>query len=264
MKSIHRLRSRGHLTETQALTALRFWRSPNAFRLAPTLFRILREIVIDEVPLEEIEARRGWPARSAKAILAVILHAMEETDGLFWGEGTQDDARAILEYLHDLDGQELAELCERFALTPQQGRVMAALNRRFGEVVTHEALIRQVFAGTDEVSDAQAQIGTVMVPLRRKLRPAGLVIRLQRGVGYALEHAPGSGGLARAAERARDEARAEWRALRDRQGLSLREIARRTGHHASTIQRALQRPDPDAPPGPSAAAPGATDTEPGA
>ena len=72
---------------------------------------------------------------------------------------------------------------------------MAALNRRFGEVVTHEALIRQVFAGTDEVTDAQAQIGTVMVHLRRKLRPAGLVIRLQRGVGYALEHAPGRGGL---------------------------------------------------------------------
>ena len=67
MKNVMRLHATKHLTEQQVLTAARFAHDPNRFKLSPTMFRVLRQIVIEERPLEELEKERGWPARSANA-----------------------------------------------------------------------------------------------------------------------------------------------------------------------------------------------------
>jgi len=91
MKNIQRLRAIKFITEQQAATAFLFFNDPNRFRLSPTLFGILREAVIEEKSLEAMEEDRGWPARSAKAIVSVILHSMEETRGAFWSDGQMGD-----------------------------------------------------------------------------------------------------------------------------------------------------------------------------
>ena len=84
MRVIFRLRATGHLTEQQVLTAARFGKDPNRFRLAPTGFRFLHDVIIKETELERLEKSRGWAARSAKVVLSVLLHMIEETEGVFW------------------------------------------------------------------------------------------------------------------------------------------------------------------------------------
>lgn len=141
MKNIHRLRARKFLTEQQMLTAARFYKNPQNFsRISPTLFRILREIIIDEVPLEVMEERRGWPARSAKCLVSVLLFALEESDGIFWSdmEDPQADVRAALEYLVDGDGTEISELQHAFGLTLNEAKVFRLLLIKMGEPVTKE------------------------------------------------------------------------------------------------------------------------------
>lgn len=78
MKNIMQLKSRGMLTDTQVLAAHKFSRAPTAFPMAPSLYRVPHDAVIREEPLEAMENRRGWPARSAKAIVGLLLHALQE------------------------------------------------------------------------------------------------------------------------------------------------------------------------------------------
>ena len=120
MNVILRLRHGGFLTEQQVLTAARFRRSPQTFKLSPTLFRVLHEVIVDDVSLETLERRRGWPARSAKAIISLLLSAIEECSGIWFPrspEACGDDAAEYIEYLTGASVEWIAWAMDEYGLT---------------------------------------------------------------------------------------------------------------------------------------------------
>jgi len=233
MKNIHRLRARGYLTEMQVLTAARFYRAPNTFNLSPTIFRILREIIIDEVPLETMEEKRGWSARSAKTILSVLLYAIEEAEGMFWSDESESENRELLAYLEDTDGEEIRELCARHKISRQQGILLAELTRNFGKTVSHDQLIRRLYAGRDEPNRTDKILSQLIHKLRKVISRDNMTIRNISRIGYLIEH--------RSPEKSRDLVD-DWQRLRN-EGKSYAEIGDQYGRNASTVMRALEMND---------------------
>lgn len=84
MKNVIALNRRGHLTDRQVAVASKFAQAPQKFTLAPSLYRILHDLIINDEPLEAYEQRKGWCPRSAKVHLSQLLYALQEVDGVWW------------------------------------------------------------------------------------------------------------------------------------------------------------------------------------
>ena len=235
MRTILRLRATGKLTEQQLLTAAKYKRNPNRFELAPTLHRILRDIIVLDKPLEAMEEARGWPARSAKIVVSILLSALEETEGMFWsapgsgGAEDRDELQDVLDYLTKGDDVELAAVQREMGLRPMEARVFCILLENEGACTSFERLIRRL--GLDDLGDPRAVIGTHVHHLRGKIERFGYRIESVRGTGVALVHE----ALA-SARKVRDE---RWQKMHE-SGLSIREVARREGVQASTVLRRLR------------------------
>lgn len=229
MKNILRLKTRGYLTETQVLTASRFFKNPNSFNLTPSVFRILREIIIDEVPLETLEERRGWTARSAKTVLSILLFSLEEAEGMFWHHSDEQQEEYLMHYLHDEDGEEVAALMDKFKLSHTEGKLFAILNRRFGKAVTYETIQRSLYP-SDEPDSVAKTIKVFTSTLRAKIETHGLRLRAIRGVGLILE----------SYEYCSDPDIEAWRKLRA-DGLSYERIAQKYGCTRAVVFHALRQ-----------------------
>jgi DNA-binding winged helix-turn-helix (wHTH) protein len=193
MKVILRLRATKHLTEQQVLTAGRFRRDPNRFRLAPTGFRLLHDAIVKERPLEEIEQTRGWAARSAKVVLSVLLNMIEETEGVFWCEELDGSAEEMVAYLKGEDDHELLEIQRRLGLAPMPARILQILTHAHGPV-SRETILRRLESGRLQNVSADA-IDVHMVRIRKAL-PRDLTIRTHWGFGYELARSADGHGTA--------------------------------------------------------------------
>ena len=189
MKTIHRLRAAGRLTETQMLTAFRFYRNPNTFTMAPSTFRILREIIIDEVPLEVLEERRGWSGRSAKVVLSVLLSAIEEIEGDFWpmDDDKTDTAMAeIAEYFLDGDQTETMRIQETLGLSNLEARALRLLLANFGSPVSYQASAEASYFDRDPPPDPQRVITVRLCAIRKRIAKLGLKIKTMQRAGVLL------------------------------------------------------------------------------
>ncbi|WP_406870087.1 DUF6456 domain-containing protein [Thioclava sp. 'Guangxiensis'] len=186
MKIILRLRATRHLSEQQVLTAARFAKDPNRFRLAPTGFRLLHDVILKGTPLEQIEQRRGWSARSAKIVLSVLLHMIEETEGTFWSEELEGSAEEMLAYLKGEDDYELLEIQNGLGLQAMPARILQILIHAQGPV-SGETLARRIETRCrTEVSDKAIKVHIVHI---RAALPADLSIKTHIGFGYELQQA---------------------------------------------------------------------------
>ena len=183
MRVILKLRASRHLTEQQVLTAGLFRRDPNRFRLAPTGFRLLHDVIVKERPLEEIEQTRGWAARSAKVVLSVLLNMIEEVEGVFWCEELDGSAEEMVAYLKGEDDHELLDLQQRLSLQPAAARILQVLMHANGPV-SRETILRRVEGG--RLAEASADAIDVHVHRIRKALPEDLKIRTHWGFGYEL------------------------------------------------------------------------------
>lgn len=183
MKVILRLRSTKHLTEQQVLTAARFRRDPNRFKLAPTGFRLLHDVILKEMPLEQIERTRGWAARSAKVVLSVLLNMIEETEGVFWCAKLDGSGEEMLAYLKGEDDHELIDLQQRMSLQRATARVLQVLMHARGPI-SREVIQRRVDGG--RLGEASLDAIDVHICQIRKALPQDLTIRAHWGFGYEL------------------------------------------------------------------------------
>lgn len=237
MQNVHRLRAIRFLTEQQVVTALAFFQNPNRFRLAPTLFGVLHEIIIQDKPLEKIEEQRGWPGRSAKAILSVLLHSLEETRGAFWSDAEVDpdieEMKATVDYLTGESLIDQSEVMQRFGATPREARLFLILERAKGAVVSKERLLSRLYdaQSIDKVPDLNI-VDVFISKLRPKIEPTGYAIRTTWGTGYSLHH-----------EKDTDIAKrdAYWFDLYKGRGVTMQEIARKAHVQPSTVRRAIRR-----------------------
>lgn len=187
MKNVVLLNRRGFLTDNQVLTAHKFMRNPNGYKLAPSFYRVAYDLIVNEEPIEEYEKKRGWSLRSAKVILGLILHAMQEIGGTH-AEISEDDlnAKEKLLWLSAADdvGQ-LVELSRRFNFTPLEGRFFLVLERA-GRSIDKETVHNRLYH--DRVDDAPDYkiIDMLICKVRKKLKGSSYSIKTVFGVGILL------------------------------------------------------------------------------
>lgn len=190
MKNVIALNRIGHLTDRQVAVASKFAQLPQKFTLAPSLYRILHDLIINDEPLETYEERRGWCARSAKVVLSQLLFALQEVDGAWWTsqepEEDVEDLREMIRYLTGDDNQAVFDLIGQYGLTPQEARIFLVLHAQNGPV-SYETILRRAWA--DRAQDEIPEISSIRVnvhQIRRKVR-ADWVIRSIWGEGFVLE-----------------------------------------------------------------------------
>lgn len=74
------------------------------------------------------------------------------------------------------------------ALSPIEERIVAALAKRFGEVVSRDELLA---AGWPAENPSDAALRVHLTRLRKELEPLGLEIATVRGFGHVMQEAPG-------------------------------------------------------------------------
>ena len=189
MERIQQLRAQGKLSQQQFEKARDFYHGRAAYRLPERFREILREIIIDETKLQDLERKRNWPARSAKAILSEILLVCEDVG---WSSDPPlpcRDEKEIERYVDDAMGAELAALADRYGLTKTEAKLMAILKLRVGQVVTYESVIRALWPCGSEPETEQRAVQVHLFYLRRKLKPHGIEIYCATGMGLKLVEA---------------------------------------------------------------------------
>lgn len=191
MKNVMMLRRRGLLTEQQVLTAVRFKKNPNDFKLAPTLFRICFDLIVRDVPLEQVEKQRGWAARSAKVLLSQMLYALEEVQGIWWGDDLPEEAHDkddTIRFLTGDDDQEISKLIVAYGFTGLEARMFLILTRDKDRVLSKETILRRLYhRHNDNDNDfPETNIVDVWVCKLRKKMPSEWTIKTVWGEGYCM------------------------------------------------------------------------------
>ncbi|MDD8022671.1 MAG: winged helix-turn-helix domain-containing protein [Paracoccaceae bacterium] len=194
MKVILDMYRRGTLSDGQVDAAKRWREDPYKVMLAPILFRILHDVCIKELGLEEIEARHGWPARSAKAIIGLILTAISECDGFLIAKPDVADAglREQVEFLTAGDVDAISGPMQAFGLSLTEARLFEILRRGQGKTLSKDMLHRRLYAGLNDADLPDLKTIDVHVcKLRAKLEKAGSMQRIATvwGTGYRIKEA---------------------------------------------------------------------------
>lgn len=233
MQNIINLQRRGMLTEQQVLVAYKFSKNPNSYSMSPTFYRVLHDAILMEEPLEKMEKRRGWPVRSAKAIISLILHAMQETQGDGTDPPTREevDAKERLEYLTAEDITELSDVQDEYKMSHVEARMFIILKRAPGRSLTRESLYDRLYGANIDEGPEPKTIDVHICKLRKKLK----------GTQYSIETIWGTGYRLTVVDIDRDSRALAWYVRHVEQEESLRAIARSHDVQASTVMRAINK-----------------------
>lgn len=251
MQNIMNLQRQGLLTEQQILQAHKFSANPQAYDLAPTFYRVLYDALITQEPLETMERRRGWPARSAKAILSVILYALQETGGAIAVESSSyaKNLREELAYVKADDALDLLPLVSALRLTPTEAQIFLALQRSPGRQAGKEAIHNRLYSARPGEAPELKTVDVLICTLRKKLEGTSWSIETVWGVGYKLvgtENVLPPPSPAEVTEERREKGRVEksqrniyWYKLHVYDDKSMRAIAREHNVAPSTVMRVI-------------------------
>jgi DNA-binding winged helix-turn-helix (wHTH) protein len=250
MQNIFNLHQRGALTEQQVLHAHKFANNPNSYTLAPTFYRVLHDLVLQDEPLESYEKRKGFPARSAKAILGMILHAMQEMQGSHSELSEEERANEVsaqeqLKYLTADNFADIAPHVQKWGLTRQEARLLLILERSKDRIASKEALLNRLYVETpNDLPDVKI-IDVFICKLRKKLATSEYRIDTVWGVGYKLIRTDFP--LSKKEKKPKPEtedAQAQrqaqallWYKMNVYDQVSMREIARQFDVYPSTVMR---------------------------
>lgn len=192
MQVIHDMHRRGTLSAGQVDAAKRWREDPYKVMLAPILFRIMHDVCIKELWLETIEEKHGWPARSAKAIIGLILTAISECDGFLIAKPEVADAalREQVAFLTAADVDAIFEPMRMLGLTQVEARLFTILQRAQGTALSKDMLHRRLYADLHDADMPEIKTIDVHVcKLRAKLAKAGATFCIETvwGVGYRME-----------------------------------------------------------------------------
>ncbi len=187
MKSLLKLREMGML-DNRHIDAARFFKAKHSeIRMAPTIRRILEDAIIGDMAINEIEAKYGWPARSAKAVIATLLDIISEAK-VTGRYSHPDPDDGLIEYLTATDfDHELFGLMDRYGLTVMEARTLVLMLRAPGRAITAEALHAKLYADNPDPPDIK--IHSVRISFLRKKIARDYTITSYINLGWKLVEA---------------------------------------------------------------------------
>lgn len=188
MNYILKLQSDGYIERQHVLAATKWRDNYTRMFLAPSLFRIMHDAVIKGLGGEAIEAKHNLPARSAKAVVRMILTALDECEGIFFtSPNDAEDAFTVeREYLTGTNIAEQSKVMETFGLTATEARLFIVL-RNSGKFETREAIHTRLYADYKKDAPDLKIIDVLICKMRPKLAGTGWVFDLLHGTGIRLK-----------------------------------------------------------------------------
>ncbi len=175
-------------TGNRLVTAERYRLGHNSLPIPPTMRAILDDALIHAKPVTQMEDDFGWPARSAKAIVGVLLDVLAE-DGARIGTAPPPEthsARGLLDHLcatgfdHDI-----ARHMDRWGLSIGEARVLEIMRRAPDMIISRDALMARMYPRNDDPPVPKI-IDVRIASLRAKLAGSGVEIRTLYRVGWKL------------------------------------------------------------------------------
>lgn len=176
------------LTPDQLMAAQRFRQSHNSMALPPTMRKVLHEALIEGKSVQLMERQNGWPARSAKAIVGVLLDVLAEwEDQEKIAPEPDNSAAAQLDHLTAAGfDQELARHMRLFGLNYGEARLLETLRRAPGMALSREVLHARLYAH-DAFPPSLKIIDVRICQIRKKIAGTGIEIRTIHGMGWQLD-----------------------------------------------------------------------------
>lgn len=179
------------LVENRLEAAERFRLERARLDLTPTMRAILEDALIRAMPVTEMERKYRWPARSAKAIVGVLLDILGESATPEVGlQGTRAPAQQMLEHITAMGfDRALAGHMARWGLNLGEARVLEIMRRAPDMTMTREALIARLCPHDDDPPDGKI-VDVRISRLRKKITGSGVAIQTLWGIGWKLTWPP--------------------------------------------------------------------------
>lgn len=187
--TIGRTLQRVLLERNRQAAAERFRLDHERLALAPTMRAILGDALLHAMPVTELERKYCWPARSAKAIVGVLLDLLAE-DPAAHPPAPQTDgsgARRKLEHLCAFGfNREIARHMDRWGLSQSEARVLEIMRRAPDMTISRDAMLARMYPHDDDPPDPRI-FTTCISNLRRKLAGSPVRIKTLPGLGWKLD-----------------------------------------------------------------------------
>ena len=179
---------RQKLTPDQLMAAQRFRQNHNSMALPPTMRKVLHQALIEGQPVQAMERQNGWPARSAKAIVGVLLDVLAEWEDQEKSAPDPDNsAAARLDHLTAAGfDQDIARHMRLLGLNYGEARLLETLRRAPGMILSREVLHARLYAH-DAFPPSLRIIDVRLSRIRQKLAGTGIEIRTIHGMGWQLD-----------------------------------------------------------------------------
>lgn len=188
MKCILKLQSDGVIGPQHVIAAQKWRDDYTRMFLSPSMFRIMHDAVIKGMGVVEIEVKHNLPARSAKAILHLILTSLDECEGIFFASplDVEDSFSHEREYLTGTNIIEQSELMEKFGFTATEARLFMIL-RNAKKFETRVTIHTRLYADRDDDAPDLKIIDVLICKMRPKLAGSGYAIEGLHGMGIRLK-----------------------------------------------------------------------------
>ena len=233
IKRLVEFKDKWRLTPDHVVTAFKYIQAPAEYRMPPSFHAFLRDVLIDALPIEEIERRRGMAPRSGKELLRAYLTGMMEPDGYrIVADPETEPLRAQLAYVSGDDHLERARIMREMGLTQREAQLVLILQRSPGGQASRDAIRARLDGPGPDNTTTDNTPNVMICKMRPRLAAVGWGIETIWGGGYKLTRVASDPMAAQTLD---------WHVDHHVHEMSIKAIARREGCAPSTVSRRFHR-----------------------
>lgn len=176
--------SRASLSSAHMRAAMLYLKRRETITLPGYQAQILDDVFVRGILLTEMEKKYGWPDRSAKAIIGVLLTSLFSDPVALEPTGEQYGNEA------ELPVSSISEFHIKYKMTPNEALLFDALATRANRILSVQSLADYIYQGENGGPEAAERSIRVLVhKVRKKLAKAAFNGRIvnHHGFGYELQ-----------------------------------------------------------------------------
>lgn len=186
MKTIHRLITRGLLSQENAKTAEAFVNGEIGDLPTYVAF-LLHEFLVQERGVDWMEKKYGWSARSGKVVLGVLLKIAESKTviSVKKTQKREDELQELINYMTGENIDEQIDISKRYKLTQVEAKIFLILRSANGRVVPKEIIMSRAYSDRNVNEWPEPKVIDVYISKIRKKLPEHRISTVW-GVGYSM------------------------------------------------------------------------------